>query len=591
MPKRSTARRHGTAAAPPRLPTREEILAFVENAGEKVGKREIARAFHIRGDQRRALKALLAEMADESLLVGNRKSMRKSGELPPVALLDAVAVGDDGTLLAEPVVWDSDEGPRPRVAIRVPAAMPAQGRRRPDRAPAVGDRILTRITRHDGDDASASPPYRGEIVKVLPREGRRLLGIFRAHARGGGTISPVDRKSPRDWNVPPGDDGDANEGDLVRFEIVRRGRNGLPQARVLEALGNPNEQRQVSLIAIHAHGLSDEFPDAALAELERLPALSANGRTDLRDMPLITIDPADARDHDDAVHAEADPDPANNGGWIVTVAIADVAHYVRSGTGLDREAQNRGNSVYFPDRVVPMLPEAISNDLCSLREGEDRPCLAVRMVFDTSGTKRSHTFLRAIMRSARKLSYEQAQAVFDAAPPDDHEDDLEHDLSLEAEHGAALDALWRAYRTLATARNRRQPLELELPERKLVLNRNGDVERVVTPERLDAHKLIEEFMIQANVAAAETLERQRSPLIYRSHDQPSRDKLKALREFFETLDLRLPNQSNIRPVAFNGILDATRKLPVHDLVNEVILRAQAQAEYTSENYGHFGLNL
>jgi ribonuclease R len=254
---------------------------------------------------------------------------------------------------------------------------------------------------------------------------------------------------------------------------------------------------------------------------------------------------------------------------------------VRAGTRLDGEAQLRGNSVYFPDRVVPMLPERISNDLCSLKEGEERPCIAVRMVFDKEGNKTSHTFMRGMMRSAAKLSYEEAQAAADGRPSPKCRPLLDR----------ALRPLWAAYAALATARDRREPLDLDLPERKILIGRDGRVERVVTPERLTAHRLIEEFMIQANVAAAETLEGRRAPIIYRVHDAPSKEKLAALREFLESLDLSLARASSLRPADFNRILRRARALPVSELVSEVVLRSQSQAVYSADNLGHFGLNL
>ena len=360
-----------------------------------------------------------------------------------------------------------------------------------------------------------------------------------------------------------------------------RGRFATPRAQIVESLGNPDDQRQISLIAIHAHGIPEDFPQTVLDECKTLPPPTMDGRTDLRSLPLVTIDPVDARDHDDAVHAEADSDQKNSGGWVVTVAIADVAHYIRPGSKIDREAQLRGNSVYFPDRVVPMLPEKISNDLCSLRELEERPCLAVRMVFDRHGEKRSHAFVRGMMRSAAKLSYQEAQAAIDGAPSDKCLPLLD----------SALKPLWAAYKAVATARDKRGPLDLDLPERKIVLDDKGRVERVVTPQRLDAHRLIEEFMIQANVAAAETLEEKRLPLVYRVHDAPSAEKLKGLRDFLETLEMKVPHAGALKPEAFNKVLAQAKDLPVPDLINEVILRSQSQAEYTPKNIGHFGLNL
>ena len=558
------------------LPSKEEIIAFMRDAGAKTGKRELARAFSVKGTDRVALKALLADMAEEGLLVGNRKGFKERGRLPPVTVLDIVARDADGELIAEPAVWDAAEGERPRALVLAP-----RGASRSAEPPlGQGDRILARLTRLDEADV-AGYRYEAEPIKRLPREKRRQLGIFRAKAHGGGLIDPVDRKELKEWPIAPGDEGGARHGDLVRFDLARQHRYGVAQARVVETLGNPDDQKKISLIAVHAHGIPDDFPHVVLAETAKLEPPTASGRADLRPLDLLTIDPADARDHDDAVHAAPDGDPRNSGGWVVHVAIADVAHYVRPGTRLDREAQMRGNSVYFPDRVVPMLPEKISNDLCSLREREERPCLAVRMVFDAQGNKKSHIFLRGLMRSAAKLSYEEAQAAIDGRASAKCQPLME----------GALKPLWAAYAALAAARDRRQPLDLDLPERKILLDGEGRIARIHTPQRLDAHRLIEEFMIQANVAAAEMLEAKRGPVVYRVHDAPSKEKLESLREFLESLDLKLPGSGSLRAGDFNRVLQRAKTLPVTDLINEVVLRSQAQAVYAAENLGHFGLNL
>lgn len=570
-PRRQGHKPKGEAAG---LPSKEEILAYLRKAGAKAGKREIARAFDLKGSDRIALKRILAEMTEEGLLAGNRKSFKERGGLPPVAVLEVTGRDADGDLIAEPTVWNSEEGPRPR-AIIVAAKVTGI-----EASISQGDRVLAHISRIDG----AGPhgiQFQAEPIKRLPREKRRLLGIFRTREKGGGVIDPIDRKELREWPIAPGDEGDAKNGDLVRYDLARAGRFAVPQARIVESLGNPDDERKISLIAIHTHGLPDEFPERVLKEVEGLKEPRLEGRTDLRHLELLTIDPVDARDHDDAVHAAPDDDPRNDGGFVVHVAIADVAHYVRPGTKLDHEAQLRGNSVYFPDRVVPMLPERISNDLCSLREKEDRPCLAVRLVFDKSGTKRSHTFLRAMMRSAAKLSYEEAQAAIDgqasarAAPLLD----------------SALKPLWAAYGALSAARDRREPLNLDIPERRVKLDATGRIERIYVPQRLEAHRLIEEFMIQANVAAAEALEGRKAPVIYRVHEAPSREKLNALREFLESLDLKIPGHGALKSGDFNRILARAASLPVSDLVNEVVLRSQSQAVYAAENLGHFGLNL
>ncbi len=560
------------------MPTREQVMQFIEGAQGKVGKREIARAFGIKGGDKIALKRLLSLMADEGSLTGDRKALREKGALSPVAALEIVGRDRDGDLIGEPVVWDHEEGEKPQVLIlaRTLARITADE----DRVPGVGDHVMARITKLDDVDV-AGFKFEGEAIRKLPRDQRRLLGVYRAHSRGGGTIEPINRKELKSWPVQKGDEKDAKDGDLVRFELAKTGRFTTPRAKIVEALGNPDDERKVSLIAVHAHGIPDDFPQSVIDETRDLKPPQMANRKDLRDIPLLTIDPVDARDHDDAVYAEPDTDPKNPGGHIVIVAIADVAHYVRPGTRLDREAQIRGNSVYFPDRVVPMLPEKISNDLCSLREGEDRACLAVRMVYDKHGDKRSHTFLRAMMRSAVKLSYQQAQLAFDGTPDDKAAPHVE----------GALKPLWAAYQALKAARDRREPLDLDLPERKIKLDEKGRIAGVYIPERLEAHKLIEEMMIQANVAAAESLEHKKTPLVYRVHDAPSKEKLKSLRDFLETLDLQIPPHGSLKPGAFNKVLAAAKSLPVPELVNEVILRSQAQAEYHPDNIGHFGLNL
>ncbi len=559
------------------LPSKHEILDFIKAGhARSPGKREIARAFSVKGSDRAAFKQLLAEMAEEGLLTGNRRGFKQPGALPPVAVLEIVARDAEGELIAEPASWAAREGERERVLVLAPRGSAHS------REPALGqgDRILARLTRVEDADALGYR-YQAEPIKRLPKEKLSQLGIFRTRAKGGGTIDPVDRKELKEWPIAPGDEGKAKDGDLVRFDLARSGRYGVPQARIVETLGNPQDQRRISLIAVHAHGIPDAFPGAVLAEVETLGAAKLADRADLRSLPLLTIDPVDARDHDDAVHAEPDTDPGNKGGFIVHVAIADVAHYVRPGTRLDKEARRRGNSVYFPDRVVPMLPERISNDLCSLREREERPCLAVRMVFDRHGNKKSHAVMRGMMRSAAKLSYEEAQAAIDGRANAKCHPLLE----------PALVPLWAAYSALAAARDRRTPLDLDLPERKVLLNGDGRVERVVTPERLTAHRLIEEFMIQANVAVAETLEAKRAPVIYRVHDAPSKEKLASLREFLGSLNLKLPGADALRAEDFNKVLQRAKTLPVADLVNEVVLRSQSQAVYAAHNIGHFGLHL
>lgn len=573
MAKPSSGKKHKPADT---LPSKTDILEFIQSYHGKAGKREIARAFNVKGGARIGLKNLLKEMAEEGLIAGSKKRLTEPGKLPSVSVLEISGRDEHGDFYAVPLTWDEDEhGARPKVLIA-----PTGSRQRKSPVAGIGNRVLARITRRAGDVEDGFA-YSATVIKILDKTKGQFLGIVRKLETGGGVIVPVDKKNMKEWHVSRHEIGDAGDGELVRFEPLKSGRFGPPGARVIDCLGNPSDQRMVSLIAVHRHGIPERFPDIIDADLQKLTPPSLEGRDDLRDIPLLTIDPPDARDHDDAVWATRDDAPNNEGGFVVIVAIADVAHYVRPGSNLDKEALKRGNSVYFPDRVIPMLPERISNDLCSLREKEERPCLAVRMVFDKNGHKKSHKFMRAIMRSAAKLSYLEAQQAIDGNPCEKAEPLLD----------VALRPLWEAYNALSKARQARGPLELDLPERKIKLDENGRVAQIIIPERLDAHRLIEEFMIQANVAAAEALEAKRSPVMYRIHEAPSEEKLNALRDFMATLEINVKADGGLRPAHFNGILGKMKDTPFSDLVNEVILRSQAQAEYNPFNAGHFGLNL
>jgi ribonuclease R len=576
--------------SPAPFPSREDILAFIareraaaSEAGvahpEKIGKREIARAFAIRGDDKILLKKILKELEIEGEIKRSRKGLHQKDALPQIVLADITSRDHDGDLIAVPAEWEEDLGPAPRIVLFAPKrprpGFPAAG---------IGDRALLRVSplRETG-----GPAYSGRIVKLLSRAAKRILGVFREDPRtGGGRIVAVDKKQrDKEFRISEADRGEARDGDLVSVETLSRGRIGLPVAKVRERLGSMNSEKAISLIAINTHGIPDLFRSETIeaseqAKQARMEA-EAFRREDWRSLPLITIDPPDAKDHDDAVHAEPDDAPDNPEGFVVTVAIADVSWYVRPSGALDREALDRGNSVYFPDRVVPMLPERISNDLCSLRQGEDRPALACRMRIGKDGHKIAHRFHRVMMRSAAKLSYQQAQDAIDGRP-----DEMTRPL-LEG----VLRPLWRAHEATAMARKKRAPLELDLPERKILLKDDGTVDRVLTPPRLDAHKLIEEFMILANVAAAETLEAEKSHLIYRAHDEPTVEKLNALSEFLATIGIKFAKGQVVKPTQFNAILARVRGTEHENVVNEIVLRTQAQAEYVAENYGHFGLHL
>jgi ribonuclease R len=555
---------------PASLPPESELLDFIQNNPGPSGKRDIARAFGITGAAKISLKKLLKDLENSGKLDRKRKKLSAPGTLPPVTTLDVIGFDDHGEIYATPSEWD---GPKPpRILLRAHASQTEE-----TRPPKPGDRILARIEALVNDEHYT---HAARPMKNLSGQSKRVLGVYRV-SKGEGRILSIDKKAKHDLNVSKFDSADARDGELVSADIIRDQGRGLPQARVRERLGDVTDPRNISLIAIHQHGVPNNFPERVIAESEMLKTFAPTNREDFRNLPLITIDPADARDHDDAVYARPDDDSRNEGGHIVTVAIADVSAYVRSASALDKEARIRGNSTYFPDRVVPMLPERISNDLCSLRENEDRPALAVTMIFDKSGHKKRHTFHRIIMRSAAKLSYEEAQAAIDGKPSPRAKDVLKN----------VLQPLWAAYHCLLKARDVRSPLELDLPERKIMLDKTGMVSKVIVPMRLDAHKLIEEFMIQANVSAAEELEHRKSPLLYRVHDEPAKEKVRALMEFLKTVGKDFALGQVLHTKHFNRLLSQVKGEEFERVVHEVVLRTQSQAIYSSKNAGHFGLAL
>ncbi|TVR50188.1 MAG: ribonuclease R [Rhodobacteraceae bacterium] len=524
-------------------------------------RRDIARAFGIKGGAKLDLKAMLRELEAEGSYT--RRRARAPGTLPPVTVLDVLEPDAEGDIFARPVEWRGDGAP-PRIYLPPRAGDPALGE---------GDRVLAKLTPARGPDQD----YLGQIIRKLGSGPRRILGIFRREAQGG-RIVPIEKGADRFWQVS--DTGGAQDGELVHAEPVAKGRFGPARANVVERLGDPTAPKAVSLIAIHEHGIRDEFPDEVLAEADRATSLPVEGRRDLRDLAFATIDPWDARDHDDALFAAPDPDPENPGGHILWVAIADVAAYVTSGSELDREARRRGNSTYFPDRVVPMLPDILSGDLCSLHEGVDRPCIALRMIISADGTKRAHDFHRAVIRSRASLTYEQAQAADEG-----QFDDLTEPLA------SGIAALFAVYRALKSARNRRQPLDLDLPERQIVLSDEGRVTSVAFKERFDAHKLVEECMVLANVAAAETLREKGSALLYRVHEEPSPEKLDALRELARESGFNLAKGQVLQTRHFNQLLAQAEGTEFDELINMATLRSMTQAYYAPQNFGHFGLSL
>ncbi len=537
------------------LPTRQQILDFITSSDSPAGKREIARAFGLTAQEKIALKALLKDMADEGLIdSAPGRAFHRMGGVPKVTVLRIADVDDGGNVWAVPERWEA-ETPPPRLRVR----------ERKRGALGVGARILAR-TEEAGNGWIAHP------MKALAPSSEQLIGVL----RGEGDrlwLQGVEKKERREF--PVSDAGGAVAGDLVLAE--RAGRPPRFTARVVQKLGDPFAPRSFSLIAIHQFDIPDKFAEAALEEATRVARQPlGEGREDLTHLPIVAVDPADARDHDDAVWAAPDDDPGNDGGWQAIVAIADVSFYVRPGSALDREARSRGNSVYFPDRVVPMLPEILSADVCSLKHGEDRAALVCHLQVTKGGALKSWRFTRAVVRIAANIAYEDAQATIDAGA------------------GPMLDALqplWACWRALAEARDKREPLALDLPERRVVLDEKGRIMSVAPRERLDAHRLIEDYMVAANVAAARALEAKKAPVMYRVHEPPAREKLVALKDYLETFGVPFALGQVIKPATFNRIIERVGDADFRPQVMEQVLRTQTQAYYAPANHGHFGLAL
>ena len=553
-----------TKRPPAGLPDKDTLIAFLREAGS-AEKTDIARHFGLKGGDRRALREMIRELEAEGKLgKRGRKGFSEAGALPPVGVADVVERDADGEMYVR-LVEASPDAPRALLMPDRKTAAPAPG---------MGDRLLVKFQR--GEDG-----WEARLVKRLDTSANRVLGVIRKSSRET-RVEPVDRRSKDVLVVPSIQADDLRDGDLVLAAIEKGDhRYGPKRGKILETIGREDDPRVASLLAIHAHSVPTGFSETVEREAEDQALPTLKGREDLREVPFITIDPADARDHDDAVYAQRDEDPKNDGGWIVWVAIADVAAYVRPGAALDREARAKGNSTYFPDRVEPMLPEVLSNGLCSLKAGENRACLAVRMVFDKDGRKTGHRFVRGLMRSHAKLSYEQAQAAIDGETDDVTGPIME----------AILYPLWNAYHAMLKGRERRAPLAINSAERRIRMTPEGDIASIEPRASLEAHRLIEEMMIQANVCAAETLEGKKTPLIYRVHEAPSQEKIFNLADFLSTLGLPWNKGEPGTTKRFNKLLDQMRDSPHAEVVNEVVLRTQMQAIYSTENVGHFGLHL
>ncbi|MBP6952335.1 MAG: ribonuclease R [Alphaproteobacteria bacterium] len=538
------------------LPTSQDILEFIQSSSTKVGKREIARAFNLRGQDRLWLKDLLKNMGEEGLIErGHQRKLHSQTHLPSVLLVNVSAeLSEEGEVLLTPVEPHKNTSP---------ILLTDKGAARVN----PGDRLLVRVKLHKNGH------YIAHLLKKLVKKSATLVGAI-IKSRGKLYVQPCDRRRQEDLSLlDPQESG--HEGELVLAELSQHLRT--KQAKIIKKLGTLNDPRVISLISIYQEGIPHEFSQEALNEAEHVRTLPLEGREDLRSIPFVTIDGEDARDFDDAVWATHDPVK----GWHLMVAIADVSHYVKPGSALDKEAYLRGNSIYFPDRVVPMLPEALSNDLCSLRPKEDKACFAVHLWLDTKGRLKHYQFVRGILQSVARLTYTQVQKAIDGNPDDQTIPLLD----------PVLRPLYGAYALLKKAREFRGTLDLDLPEKQVILDKAGHIQDIHPRPRFDSHRLIEEFMILANVAAAQQLEALKAPCIYRIHDVPNPEKILMFQEFIEGLGFSFPKSQAITPRSFLHLLKAAQNTPHQELINQLTLRTQAQALYHPDNIGHFGLSL
>ncbi|PZQ47426.1 MAG: ribonuclease R [Micavibrio aeruginosavorus] len=549
----------------PDKPDKTAILKLIAESPAPLSKRDIAQAFGIKGDDRRDIKDALRELEEEGQIVKTRgKEYTIPKGLPSVAVVEVYEIDIDGDVFARPTEWNIEtQGPPPRIEI-VPDGNKGHA------ALKEKDRALVSLRRF------SDKLYEGKVIKKLDDPRGQVMGQI-IRQKNAFVLSPASKRAKHDFDVPQADLNGAIEGDLVVGEIQPSRGLQRKKVRITQVIGRRDDPKAISLIALYEAGLSENFPQDVIDETEGMSVPELKGREDLRQYPLVTIDGADARDFDDAVFAERE----ENGDYHLIVAIADVAYYVRPNSALDREAYRRGNSTYFPDRVVPMLPEALSNDLCSLRPKENRACMAFHMRIDTSGGLKSYKIVRGLMRSEARLTYDQVQAAKDGEPSE-----LTGPLMQKV-----INPLYEVFEILDKARRNRGALDLDLPERQILIDKDGNMTGVKNRARYDSHKLIEEFMILANVAAAQALEQRKAPCVYRIHDRPSQEKLNSASEFLEAFGLSIPKGITIKPAQLNLLLTKAKESPYSHLVSEVILRSQSQAIYHPENIGHFGLAL
>jgi len=548
----------------------KEILNFLGRQKASVTLRKILTG--IKSRDRIGVKAIVRQLENKgSIERSHGKKYILCGKLPPVSVIEIIEIDEFGDLIAKPSNW-KHQIPHPKIILNF-----NKQRKSFNSILKQGDTVLARL------NLVSENTYQATVIKKLEQSRKSVVGIYE-ETNNGGLIKPTDKKIRHEYAVTNDGQNGAKSGDLVLGEITSQNKFGKSIALISKILNFDKafqNQQPFSNIALHENEIPFTFTDTILEQVNNLEKFSNEQREDIRNIPLITIDDADAKDFDDAVFAEPWEHNGDADGWHIIVAIADVAWYVREGMELDQEAFDRGNSVYFPDMVVPMLPETLSNDLCSLKPNEDRPCLAVHMWIDVDGNMVKFKFIRGLMRSFARLNYQQVQMAIEG----------EADIEISRLSKDIITPLFLAYKALCKARDARNPLDLELPEKRIIIDNNGKISDVIQRPRYDSHKLIEEFMITANVAAAIELEKKSKSFLYRVHAEPPSKNLESLRSFLKPLGYNLSKGQVLTPLNFNQILKKSKNSDVYEAVTQMILRSQSQAVYADENIGHFGLSL
>lgn len=541
------------------IPSREFILQLLDERGEALTREQIAAELGLDSDEEReALRRRLRAMERDAQLIFNRRQA-----YVPVAKVDLVR----GRVIGHPDGFGflvPDDGSSDLFLSS-----------RQMRSLMHGDRALAHVV---GVDFRGR--REGAVVEVVERNTQQVVGRFFEEG-GVGFVAPENKRITHDLVVPADQRGEAHDGQIVVAQVLEQpSKHSRPIGRVIEVLGDHMAPGMEIDVAIRANGLPHEWPDVVLDEMNdfgpQVPAAAKRDRVDLRSTPLVTIDGADARDFDDAVYCERTPK-----GWRLLVAIADVSHYVGVESGLDLEAHERGNSVYFPGRVIPMLPEILSNGLCSINPEVDRLCMVCEILVGQDGKIVRSRFFEGVMRSHARLIYDDVAALL-----------VDGDPTLRKKYAALvphLEELYALFRVLRRARRRRGTIDFETTETRIVFGAGRKIERIVPVQRNDAHMIIEECMILANVCAARFLGRHRMPTLYRVHQPPDEDKLTELREFLGEFGLSLKGGSSPQPRHFAEVLDKVQGRPDAHLIQTVMLRSLKQAQYSPDNVGHFGL--